>query len=192
MWNMLQSEEDRAFIRAILSMPGDVAPRLVYADWLDEQDTEESRRAAEFLRLLVQLTQTPTNSPRMLVIKNTLRQLEKRLPFLWVVTLDVPLIEACAEQFQFVCPKQWDQLQLTDAAKVRHCEHCDKDVHFSKTLTEAARHALAGHCVALPTSTLRKDKDLDSAIRRQRIDQFDGRVLMGRIAPARNLKQSEE
>src|SRR5262249_53969078 len=30
------STDDEAFLRAILAAPGDAAPRLVYADWLDE------------------------------------------------------------------------------------------------------------------------------------------------------------
>jgi uncharacterized protein (TIGR02996 family) len=36
--NDLRSTDDEAFIRAILDAPGDKAPRLVYADWLDERD----------------------------------------------------------------------------------------------------------------------------------------------------------
>jgi uncharacterized protein (TIGR02996 family) len=29
--------DDEAFIRAIVDSPGDDAPRLIYADWLDER-----------------------------------------------------------------------------------------------------------------------------------------------------------
>ena len=29
--------DDEAFIRAIVDAPGDDAPRLIYADWLDER-----------------------------------------------------------------------------------------------------------------------------------------------------------
>lgn len=40
--------EELAFIAAICSSPGDDAPRLVYADWLDEHDRRER---AEFIRV---------------------------------------------------------------------------------------------------------------------------------------------
>ena len=30
--------DDEAFIRGILANPGDDAPRLIYADWLEERD----------------------------------------------------------------------------------------------------------------------------------------------------------
>jgi uncharacterized protein (TIGR02996 family) len=34
--------DDEAFIRAIVDAPGDEAPRLVYADWLDERGVGRS------------------------------------------------------------------------------------------------------------------------------------------------------
>jgi uncharacterized protein (TIGR02996 family) len=46
------SDED-AFIRAILDTPGDSAPRLVYADWLEERGDAR----AEYLRLLCAITE---------------------------------------------------------------------------------------------------------------------------------------
>jgi uncharacterized protein (TIGR02996 family) len=49
---MLDSATDAAFLRAILAAPDDDAPRLVYADWLDEQDDADR---AEFIRLQIHL-----------------------------------------------------------------------------------------------------------------------------------------
>ena len=40
--------DDDAFLRAIADAPGDDAPRLVYADWLDEHGQPDR---AEYLRL---------------------------------------------------------------------------------------------------------------------------------------------
>src|SRR5262245_19590058 len=49
-----------ALLRAILATPDDDAPRLVYADWLDEQG--ESDRAA-FIRAQVELARLPADEP---------------------------------------------------------------------------------------------------------------------------------
>jgi uncharacterized protein (TIGR02996 family) len=44
--------EGDALIRSVLANPADDAPRLVYADWLDEQDRAED---AEFIRVQIEL-----------------------------------------------------------------------------------------------------------------------------------------
>jgi uncharacterized protein (TIGR02996 family) len=49
---MLDRATDSAFLRAIIADPDDDAPRLIYADWLDEQSDADR---AEFIRLQVQL-----------------------------------------------------------------------------------------------------------------------------------------
>jgi uncharacterized protein (TIGR02996 family) len=46
---------DETFIRAIRAAPEDDAPRLIYADWLEEQGNVRG----EYLRLEVQLAQIP-------------------------------------------------------------------------------------------------------------------------------------
>jgi uncharacterized protein (TIGR02996 family) len=66
------SEAD-ALLRAILDAPEDDAPRLVYADWLDEQG--ESARAA-FIRVQVQLARLSADDPshsRLAQTEQTLR-----------------------------------------------------------------------------------------------------------------------
>jgi uncharacterized protein (TIGR02996 family) len=187
MSKILASDEDKAFIRKILTSPGDVAPRLVYADWLDEHDTDDSHRAAEFLRLLAELTQTGKLTRRYEQIKIQLRRLQEHLPKPWVAYLDVPLIEACAEQFRFVCPKSWERLRPDKNALVRHCEHCERDVHYCATIKEAAKCATEGKCVAIPSSVLRHKRDLEFAIDKlhkpEEDDLFgDNRIVMGDFA----------
>lgn len=44
---MSQAIDDEAFIRAIIDAPGDDAPRLVYADWLDEHGDPRGRYVRE-------------------------------------------------------------------------------------------------------------------------------------------------
>jgi uncharacterized protein (TIGR02996 family) len=164
MSRLLGSEEAKAFIRKIVTSPGDIAPRLVYADWLDEQDTEYSSYAAEFLRLLAELSQTDPEALRFTEVKLRLRKLEKHLPRTWLAVLDVPLIEACAQRFQFACPAEWERLRITEDTHIRLCDECKREVHFCHNLYDAANAASAGKCIALSTTLLRKQDDLVEAI----------------------------
>src|SRR5689334_8020900 len=62
---------EQAFLAEICANPDDDAPRLVYADWLDEHGDAER---AEFIRLQCQLARTPRH-PRL----QELRRREKQL-----------------------------------------------------------------------------------------------------------------
>src|SRR5262245_2431631 len=57
----MPSSHSGAFLDAILDNPEDDAPRLIYADWLDEQG--DSARA-EFIRLQCALARSPSNDRR--------------------------------------------------------------------------------------------------------------------------------
>jgi uncharacterized protein (TIGR02996 family) len=57
---MLHTATDAAFIRSILDAPDDDAPRLVYADWLDEQGEADR---AEFIRLQVREARMAPGDP---------------------------------------------------------------------------------------------------------------------------------
>src|SRR4051812_45771075 len=56
--------ERRAFIDAILEAPDDDAPRLVFADWLDEYGGDAERARAEFIRLQCEAAKRPAGDPR--------------------------------------------------------------------------------------------------------------------------------
>jgi hypothetical protein len=62
---------------------------------------------------------------------------------------------------KFACPKQWAELQATGVASVRHCDSCDRAVHYCHTIGEAREHAQAGDCVAIDKRVLRQPGDLD-------------------------------
>jgi uncharacterized protein (TIGR02996 family) len=49
------------FRREIVEHPDDDTPRLVYADWLDDQGDADR---AEFIRLQIHLARQPRNDPR--------------------------------------------------------------------------------------------------------------------------------
>lgn len=50
------------------------------------------------------------------------------------------------------CPMEWMQLAPTADTNIRHCDHCDRDVHFCTTPEEFIDAAKADRCVALPVS----------------------------------------
>ena len=63
-------------------------------------------------------------------------------------------VRNCGDQFKFICPKKWDQLQATGEEGVRHCGACNQDVFYCRTDEETIRHAKAGHCIARETPDL--------------------------------------
>jgi uncharacterized protein (TIGR02996 family) len=60
MGQMLDAATDTAFLRTILADPDDDAPRLIYADWLDEQGDADR---AEFIRLQIRLARMESDEP---------------------------------------------------------------------------------------------------------------------------------
>lgn len=51
--------DELAFLAAVRDRPNDALTRLVFADWLDERETDESRTKARFLRVWCELADTP-------------------------------------------------------------------------------------------------------------------------------------
>src|SRR5262245_45813438 len=56
----------------------------------------------------------------------------------------------CPGLLSFKCPRWWDHLAPTDAANVRHCAECQRDVHLCASPEEFVAHGKLGHCVAIP------------------------------------------
>jgi uncharacterized protein (TIGR02996 family) len=55
--------DESAFIAAVRDSPEDDGPRLVYADWLDEQGDPELAARAEFIRVQCGLAHLPAGHP---------------------------------------------------------------------------------------------------------------------------------
>lgn len=51
----VNGSDREAFIRAICESPADDTPRLIFADWLEEQGNKEDRDRAEFIRVQIKL-----------------------------------------------------------------------------------------------------------------------------------------
>jgi hypothetical protein len=94
-----------------------------------------------------------------------------------VAVFDRPPIENCQPGFKSRCPKQWENLAGTDDPTVRHCEVCQKPVHYCRTLDEARARARQGDCVAVQLGVRRHPGDLNA---RTTADAA-GQMLLGLI-----------
>ena len=151
---------DEDFLRKLLDNPADDTTRLVYADWLDEQDDPTATAKAEFLRLECRMALAPEASLNRIRWQRKLQTLAVNLAPDWLAHVSHPRLEACRLQFVFQCPARWDKLTPTAAPRVRFCEGCRQTVHYCDTLDEARRHAQSGNCVAVSLALVRKGGDL--------------------------------
>jgi uncharacterized protein (TIGR02996 family) len=124
--------DEAGFLSAIRQTPADDTARLVFADWLDEQDDPTCKTKAEFIRLELQIAGTSENG-----IDRNLLRLAAKLDSTWLAVVSHPKLEACRVAFQFECPKQWEKLTPTDDEQVRFCETCKKNVYYSDKLEYA-------------------------------------------------------
>lgn len=80
--------EDEAFIRVVVDSPGDDTPRLVYADWLDDQ----SDPRGPYLR-----AETEWAKARRRTAERRLRPLARKLDLVWVARVSRPPLGVCCD-----------------------------------------------------------------------------------------------
>ncbi|WP_415885164.1 hypothetical protein ACMXYO_10995 [Neptuniibacter sp. QD37_6] len=56
----------------------------------------------------------------------------------------------CKVNYQ--CPNAWDDLEKTKNPFVRHCDQCEKDVHFCADVDSLKEAAVEDLCVAVPVT----------------------------------------
>src|SRR5689334_1385738 len=78
-----------AFIRAIIENPDDDAPRLIYADWLDERG---DAARAEFIRVQCQLCDTTLAAEERMRLERRERSLLRKHRGQWQAEVGVPLL----------------------------------------------------------------------------------------------------
>src|SRR4051794_18124688 len=84
------SDTEVALLKAIRANPGDDAPRLVYADWLDEHGGPEERARAEFIRAdcaLAQLSPAAEDNPEWRQARDRVLALETAHKAAWAIPL---------------------------------------------------------------------------------------------------------
>ena len=77
-WGLVLQDED--FIRGILAYPEDDAPRLVHADWLEEQGQAER---AELIRVQCELARLPAGDSHREALSQRQRQLLDQHAYQW-------------------------------------------------------------------------------------------------------------
>ncbi len=147
--------DEAGFLSAIRQTPADDVARLVFADWLDEQDDPACQPKSAFIRLELRMAEAPEQSLNRVRWANKLQKLAAQLDPAWLAVVSHPKLEACRMRFPFECPKQWAHLNPTDDPKVRFCDTCKENVHYCDTLQEAQSHTANGHCVAMALPLLR-------------------------------------
>jgi uncharacterized protein (TIGR02996 family) len=146
------TEED-AFISEILASPRDDAPRLVFADWLEERGDPRG----EFLRVSVRLEALSGQEPPQEMkakmrrvreaarLRQRLRELREVVPLAWALRLSRGWIEQCNIVGWGDCPRRWEKLRETDEPTVRHCGHCSRNVWYCLSTGEVAQAIRSGH-----------------------------------------------
>jgi uncharacterized protein (TIGR02996 family) len=76
--------DEQALLAAIYAHPLDDAPRLVYADWLDEHGGKANAARAEFIRVQCELELLPGDDPRYPILEKRQEQLLKRWRKAWL------------------------------------------------------------------------------------------------------------
>jgi uncharacterized protein (TIGR02996 family) len=153
--------DEHIFLHALHDRPDDDTTRLVYADWLDDQDDPQAHRRSLYLRLEHALAGLSEDDPGRLDLEQQLRDLAHGLPSDWTARVSKRRLENCSISFRFRCPKQWEQLTPTDdGATVRFCEACEKNVYYCDSIEEARSHAEREHCIAIDARVARSPDDL--------------------------------
>lgn len=65
---------------------------------------------------------------------------------------------------EFKCDKDWDKMSVTQDPNIRHCQLCQKDVHFCHTLEDLDNAINAKHCVAFVSISAEIDSTLKSFV----------------------------
>ena len=152
--------DEPAFLNQILSNSADDACRLVYADWLEEQDDSVSLAKGQFLRLECEMTQGGLKPKRRKTLRKRLAELARPLDTRWLAIVSKLPIENCNVELAFRCPKRWEQLQTLADRRLRYCGTCNEKVYYCESIREARRHAARGRCIAVDCAIPRRSGDL--------------------------------
>ena len=136
--------DEAAFLNAILANPEDDAPRLVYADWLDERGDPASEAKAAFLRALAALALPGGRGRTWRRVCQAGRELDDD----WLAAVGKMPIEACPKAHSH-CPGRWERLRATFVRRERVCDSCHKTVYYCPTLVEGRDRAWEGRPVVL-------------------------------------------
>ncbi len=149
-----QSDDD-AFIAEILASPNDDTPRLIYADWLEDQGDHR----AEYLRLECEIAGLRKSDSLFIELQPRMEALRKNIDVRWLTALGRTRIANCAV-FSYRCPLRWENLRILGEARTRHCDACNRHVHYCQSVDELKFHSRRGDCVAIDSFTKIEQRDI--------------------------------
>jgi uncharacterized protein (TIGR02996 family) len=178
--------DEAGFLSAIRESPPDDTARLVFADWLDEQDDPTCKTKAAFIRLELQLAEAPEDAPGRSESLVQLRSLAAEAPPSWLAVVGHAKLEGCRRGH--TCPGRWELLTPTSFDDIRRCRECKKAVRFCSTLAYARPWAQDANCVAISPAVERQPGDLPVRLGRTlemiaRVRIADGPAMTLTIAP---------
>jgi uncharacterized protein (TIGR02996 family) len=109
----MPSAEERAFFDRIRDEPGEDGPRLIYADWLEENGQPDR---AEFVRLQVALDRLPDDDPRRPDLRDRERVLRETNEARWTADL-APLVTGWEFRRGVIDSVSVDPAQLLDSGE---------------------------------------------------------------------------
>jgi uncharacterized protein (TIGR02996 family) len=136
---------DRHFLDEIHAAPYEESPRLVYADWLEEQGDPRG----EYLRLECELVGLKADDALFRELAPRLHELRQAIDPAWLAEVGRTRIANCPAA---ECPKRWNRLTPTHDPKNRFCAACKRAVHYCETLDEARSHFRSGHRIAVDST----------------------------------------
>lgn len=178
------SEQD--FIAAILSAPNDDAPRLVYADWLEEQGDLRQ----QFLRLECLLARLHPTIPESTDIRKRLQERFASLDWKWISIVSRAPIVGCRppELGSFCQQRNWATLPVTEDPD-RVCDACGVFVTFVDDI-EVIRQTIWGvaaeECVAVDPRVVLSAQALKPS------DATRSEIQLHHDEPESALRMSEE
>jgi len=140
--------DERSFITEILRHPYDDAPRLVYADWLEERGDPRG----EYLRLECELVGLKSGDALFEELGPRFLELRLGIDRNWLAEIGRTRVATCVK-FHYRCPQRWEQLTPLREPGTRFCGSCQETVYYCPDPASAYEHARQGHCVALDATT---------------------------------------
>jgi uncharacterized protein (TIGR02996 family) len=105
-----------AFLEDILQHPADDTPRLIFADWLEEQNDSVSRARAAFIRGSCRLTQLPLDDPSRLALEDECADLLAEHGDEWTAP-----VRGIARRWEF-CRGFIERIEIDDEPFLKHAE----------------------------------------------------------------------
>jgi uncharacterized protein (TIGR02996 family) len=146
--------DEAGFLSAIRQTPADDIARLVYADWLDEQDDLICKQKSDFIRLELRMANEASDDYTALAVR--LQILAAQLDPDWLVLVSRPRVEGCELLADRECPTLWSRLAPTGDPCLRSCSECRRPVRYVRWLAEAAIYRARGTRFVVALNVVRR------------------------------------